>query len=520
MILRDGSAVLISAIRSFLSAKGLSLYKLSALSRRRYPSEPARQLRPNFYSQLRFGLSPTLQQVLSLSELTEHPVRHWLSVFGFSLDAIPRLQSILSRPRTGIIDARLADSEMTLPLLRYRGTRQPRQTMPLSQLLEHNGAKEDVCVAPFERPFLYAKLGTGDALALPDLPPGSIVRADSRVHPILLPNRADELSQRFFLVEHNRGISCTRIRFGRTKRIAFALPNSSLETSFRLGTEARILGVVDLEFRFRWRAPEFRPAKPSTLRNYAPTDSDGPHSTRLQSLPPRPGALLREARLRAGLSFRCASKRSRDIARMLGDPRYFASPGTLSDYEASARLPRHIHKLFTVSILYCVGFHRLLETFGLRLDDHKPQISSEMSDSTSNFFADLQNQFGELPVFLATALPALTGLSRISLRDAFQAGWEHRVALRTATGSLFFLVNRRNKTPKALPANLSWNQPLYLLQNRDGSYEPAHCLRRRGRLMTFTYTLDAKSSLSLRRYVDAEVIGEIVAIVRSLVSPP
>ena len=66
------------------------------------------------------GLSPTLQQVLALSELSGSRLWDWLWIFGFSLDDIPRLQSVLLRPRNNPDDKDLIDPQTLLPFLRLR----------------------------------------------------------------------------------------------------------------------------------------------------------------------------------------------------------------------------------------------------------------------------------------------------------------------------------------------------------------------------------------------------------------
>jgi len=139
--------------------------------------------------------------------------------------------------------------------------------------------------------------------------------------------------------------------------------SASLE--FKIGTEARILGAVDLELRFLGGYGQASLSRCGTTLIFHRTSANP--GNRLGSTCPSAGngqcALLKKARLRAGLSFRSASKLSREIAKTLGDDRYFASYGTLSDYEAGDKLPRHIHKLFTLSIIYSLAFRGLLGSF-------------------------------------------------------------------------------------------------------------------------------------------------------------
>ena len=79
--------------------------------------------------------------------------------------------------------------------------------------------------------------------------------------------------------------------------------------------------------------------------------------------------LLRTARGRTGLTFRAAREVTEAIARNLGDPDYAIGLGLLSDYEAMDRLPRHIAKIISLCITYCLDIRQLLEAAGVYIDD-------------------------------------------------------------------------------------------------------------------------------------------------------
>jgi hypothetical protein len=521
------------AVREMLRVKGFTLYRLAALTRTKYPQQSAFHIRRNFYFQLRSGLSPTFQQVLALSRLTGSRLWDWLRIFGFSLADIPRLQALLARPRTGLIDKDLVDPQGLFPLLRYRHPERALPAVaPLSQLLEQSGScAATLLIAPEGRDFVYAKIGTEDALACPELLPGSIVRADPRlVRSFLSPGKR---SRNFFLVEHGRGLNCGQLRVLASNRMAFVTSNPSLaNVEFRLGAEARILGVVDLELRFRPASDQRRDTVDATAR-ISSHHTEPWNPTRIETrTSQRPGALLETARLHAGLSFRSASKLSRIVAKILGDRRYFASSGTLSDYEAGDRLPRHIHKLFTLSIIYSVVFRALLQSFGIALDDfgnpaatQETKVSHARMRRTKNerrdgVFENIRKQFGHLPLFLWGALPALSGLTQISMRDVFWLGGERNPLHPSLRGALFVLVNRRSKRPRMFSRIPPWTQPLYLLQERNGSYLPASCAIENGRLVMYAYSRGFSEEQPTRHHIDAEVVGQIVGVARSLLSPP
>ena len=511
------------AVRELLRARGFKLYRIAALSRARYPHEKAFHIRRNLYFQLRSGLSPTVQQVIALSQLTGSDFRDWLAAFGFSLGDIPRLQSALPRPRTGLIDSDLVNPQSQVPSFHYR---RPRETLPavapLSQLLERSGSRTAASLVKQSRgDFVYAKIGTNDTLAFPELAPGSIVRADPRLVDSSLVTNASQHSPSLFLFEHSRGLNCGQLRIGRPG-VALVISNPSFANiEFRLGAEIRILGVVDLELRFRQTLGNRTESSNGTVRIFPdPVNACKPAPIKTHTAQERSGALLKTARLRAGLSFRAASKLSHAIAKILGDQCYFASPGTLSDYETRDQPPRHIHKLFTLSVVYAVAFKDLLSSAGIAFnDDGKTTLSHQLDDPRTDFFESLRSRIGPLPLFLESALPSLAGLTHISLRDVFWMGGQPNQLHPSLRGTLFVLVNRRSKKPRRLLRLPLWDQPLYLLQQRDGSYLAASCAIERGRIMVYDFSQGMGEGQPVRRSIDAEVVGQVVGIARSLLTP-
>jgi transcriptional regulator with XRE-family HTH domain len=537
------SLTLAERIHGVLATKNLTLYEVAALTRTRFPRDPRHHIPSNFYFQLRSaGLSPNLPQLVALSGLSGYRLADWLAVFGFCLDEIPRLQAALHHPRTTLLDSNVYDSGATISWFRDRsqaGAISP--VAPLSQLLEPSGSSRlSSLLATNHGDFLYVKIGQQDAFAFPDLIPGSIVRANPRLAEGLAPRSAGEISKAIFLVEHSCGFSCCRLYRATIDHVtltATQLPFANVE--LKLGSQARILGVLDLEFRPLTNRQSAVPlcALPEVAHNLAKLWAPAPLDVRFRTQ--RPAIFLRKARLRAGLSLRHASEMSRAVARALGDQRYFTSPGSLSDYEASGNVPRHIHKLFTVCVLYSVAFGELLNSFELGLeqgtmasipDEWMPQRDWQTPQSqkttasegirASGFLAAVLDRFGELPLFLRNSLSSMSGLPEISLRDVFWVGGQEKAMHPSLTGALFVIVNHRRKRPRAFCRKPAWEQPLYLLMRRDGSYALASCGLEDGAIVVHPYTESFVRPERFRNRVDAEVVGQIVAIVRSLPPPP
>ena len=526
-------------VRGALASRNLTLYQAATLTRVRHPDDQRYHLPGNFYFQLRSaGLSPNLYQLFGLGRVTGYRVADWLGVFDFRLDDIPRLQVALARPRTTLLDSTTYDGEAMVPWFQERlTTTEIPGIAPLTEFLEHSEPQRiSSLVSTSASPYLYAKIGRQDALAFPDLLPGSIVRADTRLAATDSRRMEGQDSRRLFLVEHERGICCCRLHFGAKNRVtllANELPFANVE--LRLGTEAQILGAADYEIRSL--APQLSSGRPPLI-----SPDIAPELVRLWT--PRPldqgqsaGApkhALRNARLRAGLSFRQASELSQLVATALRDNRYFTSQGSLSDYEANHKLPRHIHKLLTLCIVYSLPFVTLLRSFALDLkqggtaaipDQWMPrriQVSAQRpargSDAAPShgFLAGVRERSGEVPFFLRDSLGFLSGLSEVTLQDVFWVGGQQRALHPSLVGAQFVVVNRRRRRLLAFRLKSPWEQPLHLVMRRDGSYVLASCSLENSTIVVHPYPGSHTQAERLRDRIDGEVVGQIVAVVRSL----
>jgi hypothetical protein len=229
---------------------------------------------------------------------------------------------------------------------------------------------------------------------------------------------------------------------------------------------------------------------------------------------------------------------SRLIANTLRDKRYFASPGWLSDFEAQGILPRQIHKLLTVCVLYSVRFQQLLNSFGISLIDGSTAIPDEwfvdldgsslsVDDITHSspeheggFLTTLLERFGDVPLFLRRSFSSLCGLSEVTLRDIFWVGGQREPLHPLLVGAFFVVVDRRKRRPRISPGKSPWEQPVYLLARRDGSYVLSSCSLADSTIVLHPYVEGFLRSQRLRNRVDAHILGQVVTVVRSLPSPP
>ena len=226
---------------------------------------------------------------------------------------------------------------------------------------------------------------------------------------------------------------------------------------------------------------------------------------------------------------------SHNIAGLLGDERYFVSPSSLCDYELFNAPPRHFHKAITLCSLYGLQFHLFLKAIGIDLaeagtepiPDHLARrvLGAESVDDHSNdnnmpgrsgFLEQLLERCKEIPFFLRESIGPLSGLENTSLDDFFWIGGEHDALHPCLANGLFALVNRREKRPIHFTTRPPWQQPVYVILMRNGTYLCACCGIENGTLVIHPYSQQFRRSERLRYHQDAEVIGRIVTVVRKL----
>ncbi len=448
----------------------------------------------------------------------------WLTIFGFSLDDISRVQASSVPLHTMELDATVYHPRVRIPW--FRDLRKPdlnSPLVPLSQWLTHSEPRQIESLSQKPATDRFIKIGSEDAFAFPELLPGSIVRVRQRERGPLRVGANGQKSKTLFLVEHSRGLSCAPIQ--RVDRSRFLMCSAQLPYApieFEEGKQAAILGAADLEIRPLGVTEQ--PVVPPSLGRFW-----NPAALARNKRPPNLGELIRSARERSGLSFREASERTAEIGQILEEPLCFCAPSSLSDYETRTAPPRHAQKMISICSVYGLAASRYLQAAGLRLDEGGPlpmpeefigssdgQEAKETLRPASYFFEEMRNRFGEFPFFLRDALSSLFGMRDLSVRDVFWAGGASDFTHRYLLGCAFLVVDRRRKTPRPSLSSPTWAQPLYVLQTRDGHYLCAACSLQNGTLMLRSCLTGFPKVLRLRNRVDAEVIGKVTGAVRRL----
>jgi hypothetical protein len=299
---------------------------------------------------------------------------------------------------------------------------------------------------------------------------------------------------------------------------------SYAQVELKVPREARLVGVVDLEIR-----PMLRAEQPDVPRDLGRHWKPRPLVT-----DEKVGQLLRTSRTKLRLSLREVARTSHTIADLLGDERYFVSPSSLCDYELCSSPPRHFQKAITLCSLYGLQFHVFLKTIGINLAEAGTEpipdrfvrrvLDTEFIEHSdhddipnrSGFLEQVLERCEEIPFFLRESIGPLSGLEDASLDDFFWIGGEYDVLHPCLANGLLALVNRREKRPIHFTSKPPWQQPVYVILMRGGTYLCACCGIENGTLVIHPYSQQFRRSEHLRYHQDAEVIGRIVTVIRKL----
>jgi hypothetical protein len=323
-------------VKQVLGRMGLTMTSVSSFTSTRYGKDTAYFIPRSFLRRQRQGITPNICQIIALSQITGFRFVDWMKLYGFDVSLILALQLRIHTERTAIL---------TRPRLPH--------SWDSGVLLRDAFQGED------DR-YLFAKIGSRDAVVYPNILPGSVVRADR----CQLPDFHDKASadHRLWLVNHPGGVTCCHVRPVDATHVLL-LPNRPPLTGWPLCLlrEVRILGLVDLELRPREPGP-FRPLC-DVRRSELPLMIDC-HNRILNF-----SILLRTSRARAGLTFRGAHELTTRIATLLGNREYGIALGLLSDYEAMDRLPRHVAKIMSLCIIYGIDPFELMRAGGVHVDE-------------------------------------------------------------------------------------------------------------------------------------------------------
>jgi len=518
-------------IREILSSRGVSLYHVSQRSAEIYGRTSPYFVPQSLYHDISArAQAPDIHQLAALSAISNYCLCDWLAVFGFSLDDISRLQILTQWRNTALLVPNVYDEMQQVPWFREAGSDSIRsEIVPLSIFVKPSRRRAGELLAANTWRFLYARVGQTDLFAFPHLAPGSLVRIDARKTERALASLGAETSASLFLVETPTSFHCGHLRRTGRRHVLLCtadFPYTQLEIVLDKGT--RILGVVDAELRPMLSGKLLPPAGRSPSPSKATLQPKAALRGELQQL-------LRSSRMRLGMSFRDASATSREIARILGDPLYFAAAGTLSDYENESSPLHHLPKIISLCSVYRIDFWQLLRAGGIQVEGLGQEamsdelLSRDLATGRSNravpeeidpqgpmLLSGLAGAWEEVPIFIRGALAAIVGIKDFSLSDIYWIGGIQNPIHPGLIGASLVAVNRRVRTPPRSAAATQWEQPLFMILKRDGSFLCAACELQDGFLAIHPHSEKLGTTVTLRNGIDAEVVGQVTAILRKL----
>jgi hypothetical protein len=203
----------------------------------------------------------------------------------------------------------------------------------------------------------------------------------------------------------------------------------------------------------------------------------------------------------------------------MGDQAYSIALGTLSDYEASDTIPRHLHKIFSLCALYAIDFRQYICSAGLL---HRSLCQMPPFTGKDTFSAGDQ----QVKEFVLSSNRSDFPKSLINVCENFIRGktsqfmsYSAKIGEAHPDGSDYLIVDpsRRVLERGAWPAD--WQRPLYLIRKCNGNYVYGFCTLSDG-MMTVHRTPGTPHPVERFRSDEGTVIGQIVAMSRSLKSSP
>jgi hypothetical protein len=319
-----------------------------------------------------------------------------------------------------------------------------------------------------------------------------------------------------------RGLVCSKLHFVEKNRIVLCPTELAYaHVELELGKEARILGIVDREFR----STEFTGLAhvPKSLAEFwtpEPLDTFSSESS-LHNL-------LRSARRRSGLTFREASAKTAMIARTLRNKECFCAVGSLSDYESNTEFPRHLHKLLSLCTLYSLSPWEFMSAAGLPVGEAgQNEMPDELRDgAVPSNLATARSDRGPsstphretaavFPFIFGRAAGEFLKMEHLSIRDIFWMGHAKKSFHPYLADALAVIIDRHKKRVTTHPHVPLWAQPLYVLLRRDGRYICTSCGSDNGKLVMRPFSDGFDRPVRLENPDEVEVIGKVAGIVRN-----
>lgn len=297
----------------------------------------------------------------------------------------------------------------------------------------------------------------------------------------------------------------------------------------RIGTEAVILGMIDLELR---------PLQ-EMLPDLSAPHREEHHNSRAPLSDPLTergaGAYARASRERIRVSFREAQAMTLQLAAHLEDDRYAVALGSLSDAETYDGLPRNISKIFSLCVAYCMDLWEYLRAGGVAVDelngaaiprqflcdedghsDGAPPVPIAPTSCQDQASDDLIGRLDEVPFFLLRSIGSIISQEHLSLDDMYVWSNCEPVLHPMLHRAMLLFVNRRQRRVPDLRSRPSPVElPLFLIRAPDRRYHAGVCALDRDVMLVCPHSTSRMPVVAYPAR-DVVVIGRISAVLRSL----
>lgn len=529
-------------LRRFLRSLDMTVYQISRVTERPPFGKGTRAyIRDAFYAELECGQTPDIHQIAALARITGYRFVDWLALFGYRVDDVLRLQLELHPECTLLLPSTIYDPLALVPWIRRLDRSVDlERTYPLAAAIDALGYAPVAALGRWDpQRFLYARVGRRDDMMRPRFAPGSIVR----VNPATTTIRPGCGRGPVYLVEHAGGLCCCYVeRLDDQHVILLPDDGASRVRRCRIGTEARILGSIDLEFR---------PLRPVPSTQSAHGREKGKTSQPLRLLDPRgegcggPGLYARTARERMGLCFREAQAITRQLAARFDDKHYKVALGSLSDAETFDALPRHVQKIFSLCVAYGMDVWAFLRAGGVPVDeldgppippqflggpslrpgddgqmDGRQASDANLVSAESDAMDLITARLGEVPLFLLRSIEAALGHEQLSLDDLYVWGEREPVLHPLLRGAMLVLVDRHQRSvPDARPKRSPVKRPLFVVRAPTGQLLAGMAARDRDVLLIYPHSTSRERVLAFQAG-DVDVIGRISGVLRAIGPDP
>jgi transcriptional regulator with XRE-family HTH domain len=252
-----------------------------------------------------------------------------------------------------------------------------------------------------------------------------------------------------------------------------------------------------------------------------------------------PSEQLKNIRFRLGITTREVADFSQKIAEAEGNSEYHISNAWLTQVENSDSVPS-IFKLYSLSAIYRIKFTDLLLLYGVDLQHlSRNQLTAPLPDThltnlevydrqrtvsfpirfdpsfdidNTNLLSRLVEVWGEVPIALIQHLDIRHGLyGYIGLQDM-------TLYPLLRPGS-FVQIDPRVRKVQPMRWRTEFDRPIYFVELRDG-YACSWCELQDGHLLLLPHPLSPRSVRRFAYGSEAEIVGQVTAIVMTLTPPP